>query len=99
MSNYRVTYWDEGCKFVMRIGASNYDALRAMLKKRYNRFTIEEVQMELSMEDLKVIHTALDLIGGDVELLTAIEAEIEMRELADVDFDEDDGCAGGACKL
>jgi hypothetical protein len=55
--------------------------------------------MELSMEDLKVIHTALDLIGGDVELLTAIEAEIEMRELADVDFDEDDGCAGGACKL
>lgn len=55
--------------------------------------------MELSKEDLQVILEALDKLGGEAELADAIALEIEKMELAEVDFDEDDGCAGGACKL
>ena len=43
MKSYRIQYWEDGCKFTTVISASNYDSLRKMLKKRYNRFTMEEI--------------------------------------------------------
>lgn len=55
--------------------------------------------MELSIDELQVIYNALETYGSDDELLLAIAVEIEKRELEEVSFDDDDGCAGGACKL
>jgi hypothetical protein len=55
--------------------------------------------VELSKEDLIVIFEALEEKGGEAELMDAIANELEIMELAEVEFDEDDGCAGGACKL
>jgi hypothetical protein len=43
MTAYRIQYWEDGGKYTTVISASDYDSLREMLKKRYNRFTIEEV--------------------------------------------------------
>ena len=43
MTAYRIQYWEDGGKYTTVISASNYESLRNMLKKRYNRFTIEEV--------------------------------------------------------
>lgn len=43
MTQYRIYFWQDGCKFCTVIGTNNYESLRKMLKKRYNRFTIEEV--------------------------------------------------------
>ena len=55
--------------------------------------------MNLTKDDLHVIAQALMEMGGEPELLDVISLEIEKKELAEVDFDEDDGCAGGACRL
>ncbi len=55
--------------------------------------------MELNKEELKIIKNALSTYGGCEELLEAVELEIEKMELEEFSFDEDDGCAGGACKL
>ena len=55
--------------------------------------------MELTTAELEVIFEALEAYGGELELMDAIQLEIEKRELEEVDFDDDDGCAGGACKL
>jgi hypothetical protein len=55
--------------------------------------------MELNKEELQVIFEALEVYGGEHELMDAIAVEIEKIELEDMSFDEDDGCAGGACKL
>lgn len=55
--------------------------------------------MELTKEELQTVCKALAAYGSDTELLLAFANEIEKRELEEVDFDEDDGCAGGACKL
>ena len=43
MTAYRIQYWEDGGKYTTVISASDYESLRKMLKKRYNRFTIEEV--------------------------------------------------------
>jgi PHD/YefM family antitoxin component YafN of YafNO toxin-antitoxin module len=43
MTAYRIQYWEDGGKYTTVISASDYESLREMLKKRYNRFTIEEV--------------------------------------------------------
>ena len=43
MTAYRIQYWEDGGKYTTVISASNYESLRNMLKKRFNRFTIEEV--------------------------------------------------------
>lgn len=43
MKQYRIQYWEDGGKYTTVISASNYDSLRKMLKKRYNRFTMEEI--------------------------------------------------------
>lgn len=43
MTQYRIHFWQDGCKFTTVIGASNYDSLRKMLKKRYNRFKVEVI--------------------------------------------------------
>lgn len=43
MTAYRIQYWEDGSKYTTVISASDYESLRKMLKKRYNRFTIEEV--------------------------------------------------------
>jgi hypothetical protein len=54
--------------------------------------------MELSKDELITIYNCM--LGSDAEdLMTAIALEIEKMELEEVDFDDDDGCAGGACKL
>ena len=46
------------------------------------------------------IFFALEEVKGDPILMGAIANEIEILELEEVSFDdEDDGCAGGACKL
>jgi hypothetical protein len=55
--------------------------------------------MELTKDELKIVCKALAAYGSEPELLLAFAVEIEKRELEEVDFDEDDGCAGGACKL
>lgn len=55
--------------------------------------------MELNKEELVTIYNALESYGAGFDLMDAVANEIERLELADVDFDEDDGCAGGACKL
>lgn len=55
--------------------------------------------MELDKNDLITIFEALEYYGGCTELMDAVAIEIEKKELEEVDFDEDDGCAGGACKL
>ena len=55
--------------------------------------------MNLDKGDLVTIYEALDAYGNCTELLDAVAQEIEILELAEVDFDEDDGCASGACKL
>lgn len=55
--------------------------------------------MELSKDELITIFEALENSKGDVMLMGAIANELERLELLEVDFDEDDGCAGGACKL
>ena len=55
--------------------------------------------MNLDKNELITILEALEAYGKDPELMDAVVSEIEMMELAEVDFDEDDGCAGGACKL
>jgi hypothetical protein len=55
--------------------------------------------MELTTAELEVIFEALEAYGGELELMDAVQLEIEKRELEEVDFDDDDGCAGGACKL
>ena len=43
MTQYRIQYWEDGGKYTTVISASNPDSLRKMLKKRYNRFTMEEI--------------------------------------------------------
>ena len=55
--------------------------------------------MQLDKNDLITIHEALEEWGAPVDLMVVIADEIEKRELEEVDFDDDDGCAGGACKL
>lgn len=55
--------------------------------------------MELNKEELQIIFEALEAYGGELELMDAVSLEIEKLELEEVDFDDDDGCAGGACKL
>lgn len=55
--------------------------------------------MELDKEELQIIFEALEAYGGELELMDAVAVEIEKLELEEVDFDDDDGCAGGACKL
>ena len=55
--------------------------------------------INFSKEDLIVIFNTLEEAGGEPELMDAIANELEIMELAEVEFDEDDGCAGGACKL
>jgi len=55
--------------------------------------------INFSKEDLVTIFEALEEKGGEAELMDAIANELEIMELAEVEFDEDDGCAGGACKL
>jgi len=55
--------------------------------------------MNLSKEDLMTIFFALEEAKADPILMGAIANEIEIMELEEVSFDEDDGCAGGACKL
>jgi hypothetical protein len=55
--------------------------------------------MKLDKDDLTLILEALEQHGDAGELMDVIASEIELIELAEVDFDEDDGCAGGACKL
>lgn len=55
--------------------------------------------INFSKEDLIVIFHALEDVGGEPELLDAIANELEIMELEEMSFDEDDGCAGGACKL
>ena len=55
--------------------------------------------MELSKDELITIFFALEDKKADPILMGAIANELERLELLEVDFDEDDGCAGGACKL
>jgi hypothetical protein len=55
--------------------------------------------MQLDKNDLITIHEALEECGAPFDLIAVINDEIEKRELEEVDFDDDDGCAGGACKL
>lgn len=55
--------------------------------------------MDLSKEELVTIYNCLEESGAEPDLMAAIATEIEKIELEEVDFDEDDGCAGGACKL
>ena len=55
--------------------------------------------MELDKGDLITIHEALMAFDAPLDLVEVIADEIEKIELAEVDFDEDDGCSGGACKL
>lgn len=58
-----------------------------------------ESYMQLDKNDLITIHEALEEWGAPVDLMVVIADEIEKRELEEVDFDDDDGCSGGACKL
>jgi len=44
MKQYRIQYWEDGGKYTTVIGTNNYESLRNSLKKRYNRFTIEEIK-------------------------------------------------------
>ena len=55
--------------------------------------------INFSKEDLIVIFNTLEEAGGEPELMDAIANELEIMELEEMSFDEDDGCAGGACKL
>ena len=56
--------------------------------------------MNLDKNELITILEALEAYGKDPELMDAVANEIEMHELAENFLDdEDDGCAGGACKL
>lgn len=55
--------------------------------------------MELSLADLHVIQFALKHADVAGDLMDAVNNEIEIKQLEEVSFDEDDGCAGGACKL
>lgn len=55
--------------------------------------------MELTKTELEIIFEALESYGGELELMDAVSLEIEKLELEEVDFEDDDGCAGGACKL
>ena len=55
--------------------------------------------MELNKDELQIIFEALESYGGELELMDAVALEIEKLELEEVNFDDDDGCAGGACKL
>jgi hypothetical protein len=55
--------------------------------------------MELSKEELITIFEALEVYGGAHELMDAVAIELEKLELEEMSFDDDDGCAGGACKL
>lgn len=55
--------------------------------------------MELTKEELVTIYDALELYSNDPELMDAVALEIEKLELEEFSFDDDDGCAGGACKL
>ena len=55
--------------------------------------------MDFNKDDLITIRDALKSYGERGGLVEYFEQEIEIVELADAAFDEDDGCAGGACKL
>lgn len=55
--------------------------------------------MEFTKEELEVVRESLIHNNVTGSLLEAIDIEIEKLELLDVAFDDDDGCAGGACKL
>jgi hypothetical protein len=55
--------------------------------------------MDLTKIELEIIFEALEAYGGELELMDAVSLEIEKLELEEVDFEDDDGCAGGACKL
>ena len=56
--------------------------------------------MELSKDELTEIFLCLEEANSsNIQLMGAIANELERLELLEVDFDEDDGCAGGACKL
>lgn len=43
MVSYRIQYWEDGGKYTTVISASDATDLRESLKKRYNRFTMEEI--------------------------------------------------------
>ena len=55
--------------------------------------------MQLDKNDLITIHEALEDWGAPDDLIAVINDEIERRELEEMSFDDDDGCAGGACRL
>lgn len=43
LNQYRIYYWEDGCKYCMVIGTNNEKNLWDSLKKRYNRFTMEAI--------------------------------------------------------
>lgn len=43
MTQYRVYFWEDGCKYCTVIGTNNKKSLWDSLKKRYNRFTMEAI--------------------------------------------------------
>lgn len=43
LNQYRIYFWQDGCKYTTIIGTNNYESLREMCKKRWNRFTVEEI--------------------------------------------------------
>ena len=43
MSQYRILFWDGSRQYTLVMGTTDIDDLKKWLKKKYDRFTIEEV--------------------------------------------------------
>ena len=43
LNQYRIHFWQDGCKYTTVIGTNNEKSLWSSLKKRYNRFTMEAI--------------------------------------------------------
>jgi hypothetical protein len=43
LTQYRIRYWEAGREYTMVVGASNPESVREWLKKKYNKFKMEEI--------------------------------------------------------
>ena len=58
------------------------------------------MKLDLELDELALICEAMVVYRSGADLTERLAATLYFeQEVADLNFDEDDGCAGGACKL
>lgn len=58
------------------------------------------MNLDLTLDELAMICASMEVTQGDPDLTERLRAVLHFeQELDELSFDDDDGCAGGACKL